>query len=81
MTHTPIYAAICQVSNTPNYLMETLEKCPQDKWFEAGLNEYALEFLAYSSIICKRITPIWSNGSFVGNKIEYYWNREMRFEV
>jgi len=81
MNNTQIYAAISQMSEKPDYWISELESLPESKWFTNVYKYEFLEVLHDTSIICKRITPIWNNGSFVGNKIEYYWNREMRFEV
>lgn len=84
---TPIYQRAQSV--LPDYYdldfqFGLLFKFPENEWFDPSNREdesfSVCEEFSRLNFICKRVTPIWNNSSFYGQRISFMYNKRLKYE-
>jgi len=76
------FEKISPVSDKPQYI-EALSIFKENEWFSpTNKNDERYskcEYLYTCGLIAKKILPIWNNGSFIGNKIMFMYNLNLKY--
>lgn len=65
------------------YYIEALLARPEGEWF-APTNEddsyNRIDQMAAMHLVCKRTSPLWSNGSFRGQRVEFMYRLDLNYK-
>ena len=87
MENTKIYKAMVRLGFTEatnNHYVKTLNKLEQNEWIYVSNEEFEFysicDWFSSVNLICKKIVPKFSRtGSYLGNTIYFYWNKDLNY--
>jgi hypothetical protein len=66
------------------YILPILFEKPENEWFKADNKMFTQTYdtcseLYEMNLICKKVEPIYRNGSFCGNNVYFKYNKQLKY--